>query len=143
MKLELFLEAYAILDGIPDHNIALDSFVDLTTSSPTGVATCGTIACGAGFLCLHPVMQAQGLFLDRGVPRLERNGVIATDYWALALFFDISHVESCNLFYPRDTKYVYDPSYPNSLTDKQLLLSRMRNFLQQQGYKLKEPLNEA
>jgi hypothetical protein len=50
---------YAIFDGIPEDRIDLKAW--LTTRAPK--PTCGTIACGGGFLALHPRGKELGLRL--------------------------------------------------------------------------------
>jgi len=54
---ELFKEAYSIIDGIPEEYLNLDTIV----SNDIDHVGCGTIACAAGWLGLHPTFQKLGL----------------------------------------------------------------------------------
>lgn len=56
-NLDLLRDAYMIIDGIPDKSFNLMQVY----STRKVKADCGTIACAAGWLALHPDFQALGL----------------------------------------------------------------------------------
>jgi hypothetical protein len=115
--------AYAIIDGIPETRIDLD-----TWRRDSGKITCGTIACAAGWLALHPDMQAMGLSaLLNGGPAYQG----LEGFGALAQFFGIDTATAGHLFSYMGS--YYDPptcrgSFPWS--DKAIWLARVRNFLE-------------
>jgi len=61
-KYELLREAYAIIGGIPKDAFNLRSVINLHGKS----LDCGTIACAAGWLAMHPKFNALGLCLAAG-----------------------------------------------------------------------------
>jgi hypothetical protein len=131
MNIELFKDAIAIADGIPDNRVNLDFFqqpervqvegksfsTERWISKPEDI-TCGTLACMAGWLCLHPDMRKHGLRASsEGVPAL--NGCF--EYLAMARFFGISRTEAYDLFtWKRDNE---------KGTDKQVWLKRAMKLL--------------
>lgn len=88
---ELLRDAFAILDGIPD------SAIDLWTWRQKGhEAACGTIACAAGWLAMHPSMNERGLRARSsfdGTPETES----ASGFSALREFFRLDF-DSQNIF---------------------------------------------
>lgn len=117
MNRELLEEAYAIIDGVPEDRIDLGAWQSgEDRASNTAEITCGTIACAAGWLALHPGMNSRGLHpVYRGMPAF--NG--SDGYDALARFFGIEILQSIDLFYPN-----YDGE-----SDKQVFLRRLRHLL--------------
>jgi hypothetical protein len=136
MDIELFKDAIAIISGIPDKHVRLDSWQDRTGRKgplkPLRIIEnsdeikCNTLACAAGWLSLHPAMQALGLHPDResgGEPVFGFHD----GYYALADFFGITRNEAIELFGARDP---LDASmYGEDLTDKELWLRRAHFLL--------------
>lgn len=128
---ELLKDAYEIIDGIPSENFNLDTWRKRDEG-----ATCGTIACAAGWLTLHPKFQELGLksvvghghYLHRPV----FNGKENID--ALAELFGIKWADALRLF--------REKGYLESGGHKQVFLRRLREFLQEHG-QLKGQLAEA
>ncbi len=107
--IELLRDAYAVIDGIPARRIAL-----YTWQSPRGMVKyypitakfkktadeidCGTLACAAGWLCLHPKFQELGLRVSReGDPTLADNARVH-GFDALARVFHITEPQAYRLF---------------------------------------------
>jgi hypothetical protein len=126
---ELLKDAYEIVDGIPAENFDLNAW----RTKDCG-ASCGTIACAAGWLSLHPKFQALGLgYENRGVEGYQVT--FGTDYHfpALASLFNISYSQAQGLF-----GLAEEPGYAH----KDLFLSRVRRFLERHG-QLKEQIDAA
>jgi hypothetical protein len=92
--------AYQILDGIPEHRIDLYLFTNEEMDSVLRswglerldkvAENCGTLACGAGWLSLHPKFHKWGLTADRqsGYPKAtDRNGIACTAFDAVDVVF--------------------------------------------------------
>jgi hypothetical protein len=120
---ELFIEAYEILDGIPDERFNLSEIANKKELD------CGTLACGMGWLAMHPKFQALGLTLeeagDEGVrvalPGFEFLPVSGYDTIARELFGFSGTLAPYHIFRTR--------CLGERGTDKQVLLKRMRNYL--------------
>lgn len=140
-KIELIKDAYAIVDGVPDKNLNLRYFltkgnlrrryeVPKYYLKPL-MADCGTIACAAGLIAMHPGMVARGLKLLHN----ERPGGFAPafgslrGYDALSEFFGLSYHEVSYLFGSRGESSYDDQLFTPTMTDKQLWLARVRTFL--------------
>lgn len=125
----LLRDAYAIIDGIPKERFELSQWRQ-GGRSPNG---CGTIACAAGWLAMHPEMQDRGLLPGTaGMPEFRNeHGHVSYRYDALALLFGISKIEATAIFSTRFTGGRFDPSGPEQLCDKELWKARVRNFLNQ------------
>lgn len=150
MNNKLFLTAYTILADTPEKNIHLGLWVSQLPKfyGPDHMTfDCNTLACGAGILCLSPIMQAEGLFYAEHptknymglAPRIIREGeCLASNFMALVLLFEIETEQAEHLFSARDThrENVYEPKWAARLTDKQLLLRRFRAFWRSQGHKV-------
>ncbi len=133
MNLELLKDAYAIIEGMPDERIDLDFWQDNKdvgklmlrgAISRAKQIDCGTIACAAGWLSLHPDMNARGLVSEFGVPEFRGDW----QYEGLAKFFDISLTDAGNLFKSRSSfekRYVVT----KKMTDRQLWLWRVRRLI--------------
>lgn len=118
--------AYQIIVGVPEKQIELDAWYSRIGKEVVGKKRCNTLACGAGWLALHPAFNALGL---------ERNGsVVDGGYYALNSVFlhepnnyrVMRHAE--NLFGQRDSGdwdwYLVDLDH--NITDKELLLWRLK-----------------
>lgn len=120
---ELLKDAYAIIDGIPEHLINLSYIVSEKGESPA----CGTICCAAGWLAHHPQFQALGLSCspDGGMLLLHGSsnylGVYADQ---LAEVFGISYTDAADLFDSADRFEIAKHG-----THKQIWLNRMWRYL--------------
>lgn len=128
----LLRDAYAIIDGIPDARFKLSRW----RIGGHSEHDCGTIACAAGWLAMHPDMCAAGLKASaHGAPKW--NGV--TGYDALSLFFGIDFDDAVSLFGPRKTIFTpdnemkFEPNESHCVSDHDLWLARVRNFLKAKG----------
>lgn len=126
---ELVAKAHAIIDGIPEEHICLNAYVrdgELHYS-------CGTIACGAGFLGMHPDFNAMGFRLERFDPFCTTvpfyKGAWANDA-VDKLFGD----DAFDRMFATHGEGAYDDDLLDELwnrlhrraTDKELLLARMK-----------------
>ena len=133
MNVDRFKQAIAIIEEIPDEQLRLKHW-QASYDKGSGYigsnaqATCGTIACAAGWLALHPDMQAQGLSSGYcGMPRYSETGPMYSGFTALQLFFDIRDIDADLLFQSRNW-YESDGDM-GQLTDKQIWLKRAKIFL--------------
>ncbi|CAG9229283.1 hypothetical protein [Burkholderia vietnamiensis] len=124
---ELLKDAYEIIDGIPEENLNLNAWRTRNRG-----ATCGTIACAAGWLTLHPKFQTLGLTVhgSHGVPKYRDH----THYAALAALFEIETDDAEVLF----KTALHDARKSH----KEIFRERVRDFLEKHG-QLKEQLAEA
>lgn len=128
---DLLRFAYAVIGGIPDEKVRLHNIVSHRGPS----LACGTVACAAGWLAMHPEFQARGLTLIVGTgPHSTRLAYRGTDTrfqssynLALAPLFNISQGAASVLFAARDCKRT------RVRTDKQLFLLRLYEFLYGRG----------
>lgn len=118
-----FEEDYAILDGIPKERFDLDRI------SNSHVVTCGTLACGIGWLMLHPKYTTKGFSISSyGDITYEGKWVSLGNIGAK--IYGISEENVWDIFDSRGhKKRTYDPPRWATMPDKKLLLARMRNFL--------------
>lgn len=65
---DLIEKAYTILGGIPQRQVMLDNWFSGLNKKQT--PTCGTIACGLGWLTLHPEFKELGLKVGRDFGQL-------------------------------------------------------------------------
>ncbi|KVQ35727.1 hypothetical protein WK03_35250 [Burkholderia cepacia] len=128
---ELLKDAYEIIDGIPFKNFNLD-----TWRKRDDGATCGTIACAAGWLTLHPKFKELGLKTEVGSGKFQHRPVFngKENMDALADLFGIELSDALQLF---REKRQFEQG-----THKQVFLWRLRSFLEAHG-QLKEQLAEA
>jgi hypothetical protein len=132
MKIELFKDAIAIVDGIPSERVRLRFWQDdlrasiwdkeqFNISKPKHIVD--TLrCCPGGWLALHPKMRNLGLRTTRkelGEPQFAC--LTGTD--ALAAFFDIKRTEAEDLFDPGRERTA------NNATDKVIWLVRAFNLL--------------
>lgn len=138
----LLRDAYAIIDGIPEDRFNLDSWRRADSHTNDNPSSCGTIACAAGWLAMHPMMQERGLRSGKyGVPEIATvTGVVISHYQALGVVLGISRFDAEQLFGTRLFRRSYDPVYiPSNLSDKELWKARVRTFLKvKDGLNLKE-----
>ena len=116
-------QAYAIIDGIPDERFNLSQIAN--SDDPNH---CGTIACAAGWLAMHPGFETLKLtpvcsnfFYAEG----EGGG----NWWGeMANIFGIS--ETCaDLLFQCRRHHEYEPKGAKGMTDKQLWQARVHEFL--------------
>lgn len=130
MKVELFKDAIAIIDGIPESRIQLNSFQSSgRIAHESSEIRCGTLACAAGWLALHPGMRALGLhtvFLGFPAYRTYEPG-----YESLAGFFEITEREANLVFGPRLQPKMSRREIEAMihLSDKELWLGRAHKLL--------------
>lgn len=125
--------AYQILGGIPNEQIELYDVIVQAGKTIDGKPFCGTIACGIGWLLMHP------RFVERGFAVRRKNGwtLYKTPGWKAwrpesytyiaSKMFGITQDEAQDLFCTRGCSG-YDPTFSN-MTDKQLLLHRIKSYL--------------
>ncbi|KVH64446.1 hypothetical protein WS89_03960 [Burkholderia sp. MSMB1072] len=123
---ELLKDAYEIIDGIPPRNFNLD-----TWRKHDDGATCGTIACAAGWLTLHPKFQNLGLKVSN------ESSPVFNDKESMSALADLFRIDWDNAFQLFREKRVSELG-----THKQVFLRRLRAFLKEHG-QLKEQLAEA
>ena len=148
MHRQLFEDAYAIIDGVPDPRIYLNSWQKLPAGRHLYVRgaeeiTCNTIACAAGWLTLHPAMQALGLRAGvAGEPTFEDSeGIERWDYDALAHFFGLEYSQAEKLFCPRECSRtpLISKEVAAKLTDRELWLARARELLKEEDHECSTP----
>lgn len=129
MNVERLQQAIRIIEQTPDSQLQLSIWqypVDDIYATCMEQADCTTIACAAGWLCLHPDMQAQGLYAGpSGIPETAN---MSTPFAALGEFFGIQRLQAIDLFTNRSGGEWY--SWYLEMTDRQLWLTRARELLQ-------------
>lgn len=126
---ELLKDAYAIIDGIPETAIALDSLQSARGESLTH----GTICSPAGWIAQHPTFTALGLSLSDDGNRLcfeDESVESGAEAQILARIFGLQQPEAEHLFGNRETYSLGDDS---GLSDKRLWLREVRDFLKRHG----------
>jgi|GEM_PF-1759375 len=134
-KYELLKDAYAIIDGIPDKVVNLNHVVSEKGES----LDCGTIACAAGWLGMHPKFNKLGLSVVQGGLggfRLHLDSGSAADNaraysGQMAKVFNLPHADALKLFNAR--QYHERAGGWRALTDKQVWLRRVREYLKEEG----------
>lgn len=122
---ELIKDAYAIIDGIPEESFNLDQWFRPARGA------CGTIACAAGWLAQHPDFNALGLKITHALPVPHVNDRHNLGYHALGEVLGIDYDVAESIFCSREIVSELDPKEKLSMTDKQLWLTRVRNYLKQ------------
>lgn len=125
---ELLKEAYAIIGGIPARKINLEAII--TDRGPS--LACGTIACAAGWLAMHPKFKDMGLGLNPHGGGLAVNGIHTMFDTAMAQVFGITVGDAMDLFGTRHFSR-FDSDLPQHLGDKALWKARVKAFLRAQG----------
>lgn len=116
--------AHQILDGIPESVIRLDAWCTRRGESKA----CGTIACGGGWLALHPKFNRKGLVMDNRYNEPTLRGGCTPAYVALNTIFG---AEAANHLFahrggsPWDEELL-ERAKPRKLSDKALLLARLK-----------------
>lgn len=127
--------AYQILGGIPDEQIDLGNIITEPGRTVGGRPFCGTVACGVGWLLMHPRYIERGFGVRRGKWHTE----FKTPHWSewhdelytsvASKMFDIDEDTAFELFCHTALNSKYNPATCVVMTDKQLLLARIRNYL--------------
>jgi hypothetical protein len=144
---------YAVLDGIPDRKLKLNSWRNYrgeawgTRADEVLFHACHTAACAVGWACAYPPFKEQGLSFLRGLP-FYREEVYSHEGWdAVEEFFSLTSDEATDIFHPfysntslplRDGEY----SGPRALTDKEMVMRRILKFLHLKGAITSERLQE-
>lgn len=125
----LLRDAYAIIDGIPEDRFNLD----LWRTKGKSPRECGTIACAAGWLAMHPEMRKKGLLNGEGGKPifLDDLAIERTEFHALAKFFCMTYEQAAGLFCARWCGSPYDPQSLRGYSDKELWKYRVRKFLKE------------
>jgi hypothetical protein len=133
MNFERMNQAIAIIKDIPDDQLSLlywqhePEAENETFARDMAQTNCGTLACAAGWLSLHPAMQEQGLFADRDGEPIHLLGTKRRyGFNALAQFFDLLISEAEGLFGQRQ-----EGEGGEEMTDKQVWLLRAENLIAQ------------
>ncbi|GAC1605787.1 MAG: hypothetical protein NVS3B3_04320 [Aquirhabdus sp.] len=125
---ELLKDAYAIIDGIPEKQFDLETFVKKGSNKPT----CCTIACALGYLAMHPQFNALGLTISEDAV-LMLNGRLSFFYEDVAsMIFNISSNDARNLFIFAGGSAL-EPKDIHNVSDKQNWKLRVKAFLQSHG----------
>lgn len=147
MNNRLFEHAYNVIANTQD--VRVDLHLWISGSPAQDQLDCNTIACGGGHLCMDPIMQAEGLSYDLGMHTIvfsrgafSRDGCITEyGYEALSALLHIPLIAAEDIFCTRGTskanRRLVEPwALSEHMTDKQLLLSRMRNYLMFKGLRM-------
>lgn len=120
----LLRHAYAILDGIPQDAINLNTVIANKTQKDH--LECGALACGIGWLSLHPKFNAIGLRAKkiRGSWELSYQGRLVNYESAASLVFGITEQQAHKLF---------GAEFTDLKQHKGILLSRIRSYLRERG----------
>ncbi|MCY1299881.1 hypothetical protein D9M69_493940 [compost metagenome] len=132
---ERLREAYAIIDGIPDKAFDLD---DVITKSD-GDLQCGTIACAAGWLMIHPKFAAEletELKVDSDPWYSQMRSAKHADFYdAMQHLFNMNLAEVRSIFSSRTPSELGVP-HAKRLSHKKLWQARVRKFLVNNGQRL-------
>lgn len=123
---ELLKDAYQIIGGIPERQFNLANI----SNGKTGEHYCKTLACAAGWLALHPLFQAKGLG-TKNDGSLCLNDKYTWYDDAMMYMFSLSQRDAQALFGSRRMHEREEPF--GSLSDKELWLKRVRDFLEERG----------
>jgi hypothetical protein len=128
---ELLKEAYAIIDGIPDEYFDLESIV----KNDTEHVGCGTIACAAGWLGLHPKFIKLGYTVTTNygvtVARF-KNAAYCGLYDALSRLFNVQYSDATSLFCASyDSRF--DSKVKSSISHKEMWKNRVVAYLKEKG----------
>ncbi|NTX18022.1 hypothetical protein [Burkholderia cepacia] len=126
---ELLRDAFAILDGIPEHVFNLDAWTVQQGES----LSCGTIACAGGWLARHPKFAELGLGISRGGDVCLRTDANESSFGALSKIFSLRGDED-EIFMPSGAGYSdRELSFEvrQAMTDKQLWKRRVLRLFQE------------
>lgn len=125
----LVREAYAVVDGIP-----ADRFNLRTIANKSDPHNCGTVACAAGWLAMHPKFKALGLGLvghGGGYLNLAKDGVSSHSFATiLSDVLNIDLQDAKDIFNPKVPDNPYDPPKSSRMSDKSRWKYRVRKFLE-------------
>lgn len=126
---ELLKDAYAIIDGIPDDRVSLHSIMSVRGES----LACGTICCAAGWLAHHPKFQVLGLGVLSDGSRLTFKEMQPYGSYVaqIAQLFNLPEIDAEVLFNMRQ-HHEWQGDWAD-LTQKQVFLRRVREYLQRHG----------
>lgn len=129
INFDLLKDAYAIIGGIPDNRIYLDTVVIPRGHAPAKGTDCGAIACGIGWLGLHPKFQQLGLETTENGLKMDGSSV---SYIAAAkAVFGVEYADAEKLFRP--SEYSVRLRMGNNHTHKKELLNRIMSYLDERG----------
>lgn len=132
MNVTRFKRAIEIIESLPDAQLNLKVWqksIGFKYIISADQATCGTIACAAGWLALNPEMHAQGLSCGHSGQPLYRDGEgnYFSQFDALRIFFGIGERDADSLF---EERTIYEMTGDRmQYTDKEIWLNRARSFL--------------
>jgi hypothetical protein len=128
---ELLKDAYAIIDGIPDEYFDLEKIV----KNDTKHVGCGTIACAAGWLGLHPKFNELGytVNVNSGITVASfKNATYGGFYDSLVHLFNIPYSTAMNLFCASyDSRF--DSKVKSSISHKEMWKNRVVAYLKEKG----------
>lgn len=127
---ELLKDAYAILAGIPSAAYNLNSIRERRGES----LACGTIACGFGWLGMHPQFQALGLH-TAGYMDLRVRGNTCGVGTAAHKIFGVTVSDGLDLFGTAYVRRLQDAGKSH----KKVLLNRIMKYLEDHG-QVKNPV---
>ena len=119
----LLRKAYAIIDGIPEDRFDLSSILHGGNPNPHA---CGTIACAAGWIAMHPDFQELGLTLT-SYGSILFNGHAKGCWIVMAEILGITVHDSIIIFDGRND--FERRGKLGKLSDKELWKYRVRKFL--------------
>lgn len=134
---------YAMMAGVPDERVNLATWRGkLNRESDKNLfEDCGTTACAVGWACAYPPFKRMGLHWSRqddgfGGPTYQNE----FSWTAVGRFFGISESQAYLLFIKDRNELLYhdndarlDSKLLEKMTDKQVVLMRIRNFLLKSG----------
>lgn len=126
---ELLRQAYAILDGIPQEAIDLDHVIKQRGQS----LKCGTIACGIGWLSLHPKFNSMGLKFEKRNCFIGTGTVDVLTYQGKSVDYSEAASKIFGIAEPITDKMFTGASNRPRHQHKQILLSRIRTYLRERG----------
>lgn len=145
IQFEKLKQAYAVIDGIPEKNFDLDAWYTETDSKPGKKIkpTCGTIACAAGWLAIHPEFMSkdyrseatENRYWSAGVIRSRSNAWVGgIDY--VERTFGLTWEDADALFCPAgDSRYESDLTIDqlDKMSHKTVWQRRIKKFLKEHG----------
>lgn len=121
--------AYRILGGIPDEQVNLNSVISKPGRTVKGKPFCGTIACGLGWLCMHP------RYIKRGFGVRYKNKLVV-DFktpshpnWEDMMDFVMVAREMFGIP-SHGALLIFGPTTRDDKPHKAILLERIKNYLE-------------
>lgn len=122
---ELLRFAYQVLGGIPEERFAprLGYYIGPSIEHwrQPDPHRCGTLACGGGWIAMHPTFRAKGIYINNDGFICHRDSLEIWQVTAFAIVFRITEHEAGRLFGPQLTNEIGTP--------KQVMLGRIRQLL--------------